>query len=84
MHKAEDFKSSGSDQFPHTRKLNLVPRTGLEPACLSAEDFKSPVYSIPPSGRIFYLSHIFLKNLLNRCDQLFVLLCVNYNTVLPI
>ena len=28
----------------------LVPKTGLEPVSLSAADFKSDVYTIPPLG----------------------------------
>ena len=29
-----------------------VPEVGLEPTSLAAEDFKSSVYTIPPSGQI--------------------------------
>ncbi len=30
---------------------DLVPRAGLEPACLAARDFKSLVSAIPPPGQ---------------------------------
>ena len=34
--------------------FNMVPGAGLEPACLSTGDFKSPVYTISPPGHILY------------------------------
>ena len=32
--------------------LILVPGAGIEPACLAAGDFKSPVYTISPPGQV--------------------------------
>ena len=33
--------------------LKLVREEGLEPSCLSAGDFESPVYTIPPLAVLF-------------------------------
>lgn len=40
------------------RSFFVVPRTGLEPVCLTARDFKSLAYTIPPSGRDDVLSRL--------------------------
>lgn len=32
------------------RDVFMVPEAGIEPACLSARDFKSLAYTIPPLG----------------------------------
>lgn len=43
--------SSGLGMFRLYGFVGLVPRAGLEPACLAARDFKSLVSAIPPPGQ---------------------------------
>lgn len=66
--------------------LTLMVRVvGFEPTVYHYDviDFKSIAFQpVSPHPHYFYLSLIFLKNLQNNYDQLFVLLCVNYNSYL--
>ncbi len=38
-----------------TKKSTCVPGAGVEPACLAAGDFKSPVSTISPPGQLMKL-----------------------------
>ena len=38
--------------LPLSYQPDVVRETGLEPVCLAAGDFKSPVYTIPPLSQI--------------------------------
>ena len=54
--KRADLQSAGINHSPIS-PCNLVPGAGLEPACLSTGDFKSPVYTISPPGQLTNLAY---------------------------
>ena len=61
---------------PHSGHENasrvVVPRMGLEPISLAAGNFKSPVYTIPPSGQdVVRGSSVFLRRELDRSQIFF-------------